>query len=179
MINWRNMTTLEAYQQLRELAPVDLAAVMSGESGAERVGSYSVKMAEGLAFNYAARPVNEEILDTLAKLAEEAQLKEKYEALYNGAVINTGEKRLVLHHLTRGQLGDAVVADGGDKRAFYAEQQAKIADSAAKVHAGEITNAAGETFTTVVQIGIGGSDLGPRASIWLWKTGQRSTTPSR
>ena len=75
-------------------------------------------------------------------------------------VINTGENRLVLHHLTRGQLGDKVVADGVDKRAFYVEQQEKIADFANKVHAGEIVNGAGEKFTTVVQIGIGGSDLG-------------------
>ena len=78
-------------------------------------------------------------------------------------MINTGEQRLVLHQLTRGQLGDAVQADGVDKRTFYVEQQNKIADFANKVHNGEITNAAGEKFTTVVQIGIGGSDLGPRA----------------
>ena len=55
------------------------------------------------------------------------------------------------------------MADGVDKRAFYVEQQKKIAEFARKVHDGEITNAAGEKFTTVVQIGIGGSDLGPRA----------------
>ncbi|MBQ6859827.1 MAG: glucose-6-phosphate isomerase, partial [Clostridia bacterium] len=60
-------------------------------------------------------------------------------------------------------LGEAVVADGVDKRTFYVDQQTKIAELARKVHAGEITNAAGEKFTTVVQIGIGGSDLGPRA----------------
>ena len=65
--------------------------------------------------------------------------------------------------MTRGQLGEAVEADGVDKRTFYTEQQAKIADFANKVHTGEITNGAGEKFTTVVQIGIGGSDLGPRA----------------
>ncbi|MBR2329513.1 MAG: glucose-6-phosphate isomerase, partial [Clostridia bacterium] len=52
---------------------------------------------------------------------------------------------------------------GINKRAFYAEQQSKIAEFANKVHAGEIVNAAGEPFTTVVQVGIGGSDLGPRA----------------
>ena len=103
------------------------------------------------------------IVKALAKLAEEAQLSEKFAALYNGEVVNTGEKRLVLHHMTRGQLGDAVEADGVDKRSFYVEQQNRIADFANKVHAGEITNAAGEKFTTVVQIGIGGSDLGPRA----------------
>ena len=65
--------------------------------------------------------------------------------------------------MTRGQLGKPVTADGVDKRTFYTEQQKRIADFAAKVHNGEITNAAGEKFTTVVQIGIGGSDLGPRA----------------
>ena len=125
--------------------------------------NYSVSMTEGLDYNYAAKEVDDTVIDALAKLADEAQLVDKFEALYNGEVINTGENRLVLHHLTRGQLGDKVVADGVDKRAFYVEQQEKIADFANKVHAGEIVNGAGEKFTTVVQIGIGGSDLGPRA----------------
>ena len=163
MITWKNMDTLTAYQELQNAERVNLVSAMSGEAGAERVKTYSVPMGEGLDFNYGARPVDDKILEILAKLAEEAQLTEKYEALYNGEVINTGEKRRVLHHLTRGQLGETVMADGVDKRAFYVEQQEKIADLAKKVHAGEITNAAGEKFTTVVQIGIGGSDLGPRA----------------
>ena len=163
MITWKNMDTLAAYQELLKAERIDLASAMSGEGGAERVKNYTVPMGEGLAFNYGARPVDDNILEILAKLAEEAQLTEKFEALYNGEVINTGEKRRVLHHLTRGQLGETVMADGVDKRAFYVEQQEKIAELAKKVHAGEITNAAGEKFTTVVQIGIGGSDLGPRA----------------
>ena len=83
--------------------------------------------------------------------------------MYNGAVINTGENRMVLHHLCRGQLGEKVLADGVDKREFYLEQLKKIEELVHKVHSGQITNAAGEPFTTVVQIGIGGSDLGPRA----------------
>ncbi len=81
----------------------------------------------------------------------------------SGERVNTGENRMVLHQLTRGQLGGAVMEDGVDKRAFYVGVQEKIAEFAGKVHAGEITNGAGEKFTTVVQIGIGGSDLGPRA----------------
>ena len=163
MITWKNMDTLAAYEELKNVPAVDLVAAMSGENGAERVKNYSVPMGEGLAFNYGARPVDDKILEVLGKLADEAQLTEKYAALYNGEVINTGEKRRVLHHLTRGQLGETVMADGVDKRAFYVEQQKKITELANKVHAGEITNAAGEKFTTVVQIGIGGSDLGPRA----------------
>ena len=61
----------------------------------------------------------------LKKLAKEAQLTEKYAALYNGEMINTGEKRLVLHQLTRGQLGDTVAADGVDKRAFLCRTAAE------------------------------------------------------
>lgn len=163
MINWKNFDSLASYKEIADVERVNLAEAMTGENGAERVKNYSVPMAAGLAYNYAAKQVDEKVLAALEKLAEEAQLTEKYKALYNGEVINTGEKRLVLHQLTRGQLGDAVVADDVDKRAFYVEQQNRIADFAEKVHAGEITNAAGEKFTTVVQIGIGGSDLGPRA----------------
>lgn len=163
MITWKNLDAVSAYQELQKTTPVNLAEAMTGENGADRVKKYSVPMAAGLTYNYAAKQVDETILAALAKLAEEAQLAEKFEALYNGEVINTGEKRMVLHHMTRGQLGDAVVADGVDKRSFYVEQQQKIAELANKVHNGQITNAAGEKFTTVVQIGIGGSDLGPRA----------------
>ena len=164
MVVWKNFDKLASYQELDALkGKVKLPEVMSGEEGAERVAKYSVPMACGLTYNFAAKAVDDEILGALAHLADEAQLTEKYAALYNGEMINTGEKRLVLHQLCRGQQGDAVMADGVDKREFYVSQQKKTAEFAKKVHAGEITNAAGEKFTTVVQIGIGGSDLGPRA----------------
>ena len=164
MIKWNNLDTLASWKALAEKAEkVDLKQALAGEAGAARVREYAVEMGGGLKYYYGAKQVNEEILQGLAKLAEEAQLQEKYQALYEGAVINTGEKRLVLHQLTRGQLGKAVEADGVDKRAFYTAQQQKSADFARKVHAGEIVNEQGEKFTTAVQIGIGGSDLGPRA----------------
>ncbi len=163
MAKWKNLDTLETFKALSEVKRVKLAEAMSGAEGAERVKKYSVPMAEGFSYNFAAKQVDDEVLNALKALAEEAQLAEKFEELYNGAVMNTGENRLVLHQLTRGQLGNAVEADGVDKREFYVKQQARIAEFANKVHNGEITNAAGEKFTTVVQIGIGGSDLGPRA----------------
>ena len=136
MVTWNNLDQLASFEELKKVERVNLAEVMSGENGAERVKSYSVPMAEGLAYNYAAKQVNEDVLAALVKLAEEAQLSEKFEELYNGAVINTGENRLVLHQLTRGQLGNTVTADGVDKRAFYVEQQNRIAEFANKVHAG-------------------------------------------
>ena len=130
MVTWNNLDKLASFEELKKVERVNLAEVMSGENGAERVKSYSVPMAEGLAYNYAAKQVNEDVLAALVKLAEEAQLSEKFEELYNGAVINTGENRLVLHQLTRGQLGNTVTADGVDKRAFYVEQQNRIAEFA-------------------------------------------------
>ena len=163
MISWTNLDELKSFDELKKVNKVNLKEAMSGANGADRVKKYSVKMAAGLNYNYAAKQVSDETLKALADLAKEAELSDKFKALYEGEVINTGEKRLVLHQLTRGQLGADVVADGINKREFYVNEQKKIAEFANKVHNGEITNASGEKFTTVVQIGIGGSDLGPRA----------------
>ena len=163
LISWNNLDTLSSYKALCGVKPVCLKTAMAGESGEKRAKTYTADMACGLAFNYAARPVDENVLDALKKLASEAQLTEKFAVLLGGERVNTGENRLVLHHLTRGQLGADVVVDGVNKRAFYLEQLKKIREFSEKVHAGKIVNEKGESFTTVVQIGIGGSDLGPRA----------------
>ena len=89
MITWNNLNKLSSYKGLFDVKKVNLQEAMSGENGAERVKTYSTPMAEGLAFNYAARPVDEGVLEALKKLAEEAQLAEKFKALYNGEMINT------------------------------------------------------------------------------------------
>ena len=164
MISWKNLDELEAFKKLSGMADkVKLPEVMAGENGAERVGKYCIPMAEGLLYNFAAKKVDDDVLALMEELASEAQLADKFEELYNGGIVNTGEKRLVLHHLQRGQLGTDVIADGVNKREFYLTQQKNIAEFSEKVHAGEIVNEKGEKFNTVVQIGIGGSDLGPRA----------------
>ena len=174
MLNWNNTDTLDAYKKMLSLKGlVKINEVLS----AERVKTYQGKMAAGLMYNYAAKEVNEQILTVLQQLADEAELTEKFKALYEGEVINTGENRKVLHHLLRGQLGKDVVFEGKNLRQFYVEQQKKIADFADKVHSGKITNEKGQKFDTVVQIGIGGSDLGPRAMYlalegWAKKNGK-------
>ncbi|MBQ0161727.1 MAG: glucose-6-phosphate isomerase [Treponema sp.] len=164
MITWSNLDTLPSYKKMLSLkGSVKLADVLAGPDAQDRVAKYSVPMAAGLKYNYAAKHVNEQVLGVLADLSKEAQLAEKFEALYNGEVVNTGEKRMVLHQLTRGQLGKDVLADGTNKRDFYVKIQKDIADFADKVHSGKLVNEKGEKYTTVCQIGIGGSDLGPRA----------------
>ncbi|HAV27453.1 MAG TPA: glucose-6-phosphate isomerase [Lachnospiraceae bacterium] len=160
---WKNFDLLASYEALKGLDTVDVKTAMAGENGAKRVAEYKIPMSNGMVYSYAAKQVDDKVLDTLQALADEAALTEKYAELYNGAVINTGEGRLVLHHLCRGQLGNDVIKDGENKREFYVSQQNRIAEFANKVHNGEILNEKGEKYTTVVQIGIGGSDLGPRA----------------
>ena len=77
-LNWKNLDALKAFSDLKQVKPVVLKEVMSGEEGAQRVKSCAAPMAEGLSFNYAARPVNAEILEVLCRLAKEAELPEKF-----------------------------------------------------------------------------------------------------
>ncbi|MBE6349419.1 MAG: glucose-6-phosphate isomerase [Spirochaetaceae bacterium] len=160
MISWKNFDELSSYEKLKNVKPsLSLKNILT----AQRVKDYSVPITKDLTYNFAAKKVDDSVLALLQELADEGQLLEKFKALYEGEVVNTGEKRMVLHHLTRGQLGKDVVVDGENLRTFYKSQEEAIAQFTQKVHNGEILNEKGEVFTTVAQIGIGGSDLGPRA----------------
>lgn len=164
MVTWTNADKLSSWKKLLSLkGMVSVADELSSAQAADRIAKYSIPMGGNLTYNFAAKQVNEQILKTFAELAEEQQLVDKYQELLNGEIINTGEKRMVLHQLTRGQLGKDVVADGVNKREFYLNEVKRIADFANDVHSGKILNEKGEKYTTVCQIGIGGSDLGPRA----------------
>ncbi len=148
----KNLDELSAYKKLTSQNSV----CVKKELTADRVKKYQVAMAEGLTFNYAAKAVNDSILTNLQELANEANVCEKYEKILSGEEMNTGENRKVLHHLTRGQLSTDVMFEGENLRSFYKGEQDKFSAFAEKIHAEK-------KFTTVVQIGIGGSDLGPRA----------------
>jgi len=130
---------------------------------AERVSALNVAGAAGWRYFYAAKAVDDSTLALLADLAREQQVVAKYREILDGAWANVGENRMVLHHLTRGQSGKAVVHEGKNIGDFYAQQNRRTAEFAAKVHKGTLKGSTGKKFTTVVQIGIGGSDLGPRA----------------
>ena len=164
MVCWNNVDELASWKKLLSLkGMVSVAQELGGANAEKRIAEYSIPMGGGLTYNFAAKQVNEQIIKTFEELAQEQQLIEKYQELLDGAVINTGEKRMVLHQLTRGQLGKDVIADGVNKREFYLNEVKRIAEFADKVHTGALVNEKGEKYTTVCQIGIGGSDLGPRA----------------
>ncbi len=158
-MEFQNLDRIKAFNELKSLKPVSLKEILTPS----RVASSWVEAGASLRYNWAAMPVGEEHLAALQQLSDEASLIDKYRALLEGAVMNTGEKRQVLHHLTRGQIGAPVVVNGEDKRAFYEKVLAEIKDFSEEVRSGDFVGSTGKRFTTVVQIGIGGSDLGPRA----------------
>lgn len=159
-MKYHNLDQNPAYHTLLHArADADLATLLD----ARRVEEYSCAMGEDMSFNYAATPVTPRILEVLQQLAQQAQVLEQYGAVLNGAVMNESEERMVLHHLTRGQCGTQVEHEGVDLRKFYSGEQERYAGFARAIHAAEIRSSAGHPFTHLCQIGIGGSDLGPRA----------------
>ncbi len=169
-MNFINLDKTESYQALSCTKALSLKSLLS----AERIKSAKINAGGGLTYNYAAMPVDGDIITKLQKLADEEELIAKYKALLSGEMMNTGEKRLVLHQLTRGNcLGVKVEKDDEDKGEFYKSQLERIKEFSQKVRNGEIKGSTGKAFKTVCQIGIGGSDLGPRA-LYLALTGYLS-----
>ncbi|MFA6904707.1 MAG: glucose-6-phosphate isomerase [Sphaerochaeta sp.] len=158
-MTFKNLDTSSAFKQLQALPASDLKLVLSPD----RIKACHAYAGGGLTYHYGAMPVAQEHMKVLQQLSDELSLTGKYQALVDGKVMNTGENRLVLHHLTRGQVGKSVTADGEDKGAFYQAQLEKIKRFSDQVRSGAILGSTGKKFSTVVQIGIGGSDLGPRA----------------
>jgi glucose-6-phosphate isomerase len=177
-MNYTDFDRTEAYKKLKALAPglkpFDFAAVLN----AGRVAGCNVPMAGGLIYNWAAKAADDRVLEVLQGLADEQELIEKYRALLDGEIINTGEGRRVLHHLLRGGLGKAVIHQGKDLGAFYAGELERFSAFAEDVYSGKIKGSSGKAFKNAVQIGIGGSDLGPRALYlaldnWAQKNGKK------
>jgi len=178
MILHNDLDKTVSFDKLRSLAPVgksfDFASLLTGE----RVRACQTGMAGGLTYSWAAKSVDDTVLAELQNLAREQQVTEKYTALLDGEIMNTGEKRRVLHQLSRGRLGKPVIENGKNLGDFYAAELERYMKFADRVHRGDYKGSTGKSFDTVVQIGIGGSDLGPRALClalenWAAKQNQR------
>jgi len=159
MAEFKNLDATRAYAKLAGLDRPSVARLLD----AARVVACDIPAGAGLVFNWAATGVDERVLEALADLAEEQELVEKFRLLAGGEIMNTGEGRMVLHHLARGELGPPVVREERDLRAFYEGERERASAFARDVRSGRVVGSSGARFETVVQIGIGGSDLGPRA----------------
>jgi glucose-6-phosphate isomerase len=117
--------------------------------------------AEGLFLDYSKNRVTDETLQLLVELAEQSGLRERIEAMFSGEHINITEDRAVLHVALRAPRDASILVDGTDvvpEVHAVLDRMARFADA---IRAGEWTGHTGRRIRNVVNIGIGGSDLGP------------------
>ncbi|HEX4560127.1 MAG TPA: glucose-6-phosphate isomerase [Mycobacterium sp.] len=114
-----------------------------------------------LYIDYSKHRLTRETLHLLIDLARAAGLEQRRDAMFSGVHINTSENRAVLHTALRAPLGVELVVDGQNVVEDVHAVLAKMGDFTDRVRSGEWTGATGERIKTVVNIGIGGSDLGP------------------
>jgi glucose-6-phosphate isomerase len=123
-----------------------------------RAAAFSAE-AEGMLFDYSKTQLDAEAMKLLLALAEAADVPARREAMFSGARINETEGRAVLHTALRAP-GGSVTVDGVDVMPGVLETRGRMEAFAMDVRSGEIAGAGG-AYTDVVNIGIGGSDLGP------------------
>ena len=158
-----DLTATSAWGELVRLAAdigqVNIAGLLTDDD--TRIDRYQLGAA-GLTLDYAKNLVTDEIMDALVALAQASPLAQQREAMFRGAEINTSEQRPVLHTALRA--GEKQLrADGLEQLAAdIAGQQRRMADVSQRIRDGQWRGATGRPVTDIVNLGIGGSDLGPK-----------------
>ena len=151
---WKNLEV--RYEATREVTLRELFA-----ADPDRAGNFSFDAA-GLHVGLSESLLDEETRDALVALAEEIGLKDRVEAMFSGEHINNTEDRAVLHTALRLPAEEQLKVDGQDVAADVHEVLGRMRDFASKLRSGEWLGHTGHTIKKVVNIGIGGSDLGPK-----------------
>jgi len=142
-------------RDLRDLRILDLFA-----GDPERSTSFSIE-ACGLLFDYSKNPLTAETRQLLVAAAEDASVPAQVAAMFEGRKINVTEKRAVLHTALRNRSDRPVLVDGKDVMPDIRAVLSRMQAMAERVRGGIARGVTGEAFTDIVNIGIGGSDLGP------------------
>jgi len=117
--------------------------------------------AVGIYFDYSKHRITDETLTLLLQLAEQCGLRARIDAMFRGDKINVTEKRAVLHVALRAPKGQSIVVDGEDVVPQVHAVLDKMADFSNRVRSGEWKGHTGKPIRNVINVGIGGSDLGP------------------
>jgi glucose-6-phosphate isomerase len=157
------LTDSPAWQALtehqREMAEVHMRGLF--DSDPQRFERFSLQVGDIL-FDYSKNRIAEETMSLLMDLAREANLAERIEAMFTGEKINTTEDRAVLHVALRNRSNRPILVDGQDVMPEVNRVLDKMRRFSERVRSGEWRGYTGKGITDVVNIGIGGSDLGPK-----------------
>lgn len=157
------------------IAATRIGALFDGD--ADRFQRYCVSAA-GLFLDYSKNKISDEILTGLLALARARGLEARRDAMFAGEKINETEDRAVLHAALRAGAGADFSAGGAPVSALVDAECARMEKFTGAVHSGALTGHTGKPLTTVVNIGIGGSDLGPQMVVEAlrpyWIEGRRS-----
>jgi glucose-6-phosphate isomerase len=153
-----DITTTTAWRALLEAPrPADLRSLLAVP---ERAEAYTLQAAD-LTIDLSKNLVDDEVMRLLIAVAEAADVPARREAMFTGQRINVTEQRAVLHTALRAVRGASLVVDGRDVVADVHEVLDRMGTFAKRVRNGEWRGATGEAIRDIVNIGIGGSDLGP------------------
>src|SRR5450631_1791196 len=151
---WQQLT--DHHQQ--EMKGTHMKALFAADP--ERYAKYHLQLDEIL-FDFSKNIVTEKTLSMLRQLAEQCGLREAIEAMFSGEKINRTEDRSVLHIALRNLGGGPVISDGKDVMPDVLRVLAQMKAFGGRIHSGEWKGYTGKKIKYIVNIGIGGSDLGP------------------
>ena len=155
--NTQAWKALEAHQS--QLAQTTIAELFKQEQN--RFNDYSLNFENQILVDFSKNKINQETLKLLRQLAKESALGEAINAMFTGEKINRTENRAVLHTALRNRSNTPVYVDGKDVMPEVNAVLAKMSAFCDRVISGEWKGYTGKAITDVVNIGIGGSDLGP------------------
>ena len=148
--------SLQKHQQ--QIAPLHMRDLFAADP--ERFAGFSLRW-NNLIFDYSKNRITAETMPLLFDLAREADVKEGTDKMFRGDKINFTEKRAVLHTALRNRSNKPVMVDGEDVMPAVNKVLAHMRSFTDSVRSGSWTGCTGKAMTDVVNIGIGGSDLGP------------------
>jgi glucose-6-phosphate isomerase len=161
-IKVKPLTNLAAWKELkshaREMAGVHLRSLFADDP---QRGERMTAEGAGLFLDYSKNRIKDETLRILLAIAEESKLREHTDAMFSGEKINITEKRAVLHVALRAPKGQSILVDGEDVVPKVHEVLDRMSAFCDRVRSGEWKGFTGKPIRNVVNIGIGGSDLGP------------------
>lgn len=162
MLRSQNPTKTKAWSELNdhfeEMKGVQMKDLFSKDPG--RFNNFS-KIHKDILVDYSKNRITDHTLKLLVGLAKELELAEGIDQMFKGKRINQTEKRAVLHTALRQKSDDAIYVDGENVIPAIRAVQVKMKDFADRLHTGKIVGFNGHRVTSIVNIGIGGSDLGP------------------